>query len=262
MTLERISLGAVWQETATFMRAELALVTPIALAGFGLPVVILQLLIPDTITPDTVSGPWMWALLPYALFSMTGTLAISALALRPGISVQESLTLALRRLPVAIGVALIALAILLGAMVIVSIAAGIERATLGRSGPVFAVGLLVLLAATISLLVRVLPVWALIVDREDGPIATLRTALTATRSRYLRLLLLRAAAWVSQILILLVLWVPMADILNLLGRAASSVALGQLLALIAGGLVMSGILATWTVYVARLSRRLGPSSGI
>ncbi len=262
MTMERIPLGAVWQETARFMRGELALVLPIALAGFGLPVVILQLLIPEPLTPDTVYGQWMWVLLPYALCSMIASLAISALTLRPGMSVQEALAMALRRVPVAIGVALLALATLLGLTVVVSVAAGIERAALGRSGPVFAIALLVLLTATISLLVRALPVWALIADRDDGPIAALRAAFHATQGRYLRLLLLRAVAWLSQIAILLVVWVPLADILNLAGRAASSARLGALLALIAGGLVMSGILATWTVYVARLSRTLGSSSGI
>ena len=134
MTKDRISLGAVWQETAIFMRAELSLVMPIALAGFGLPIVILQLLIPDRLSPDTVYGPWMWALIPYALFSMAGSLAISALALRPGISVREALVLAARRMPVAVGVTVIALAALMTATTIVSIAAGIERAALGPLG--------------------------------------------------------------------------------------------------------------------------------
>lgn len=262
MTTERISLGAVWQETAAFMRAEAALVAPVALAAFGLPVILLQLLIPEKLSPETAAGPWMWALIPYALCSMTGTLAISALALRSGISVAESLMLALRRLPVAIAVALIALGALIAAMLLVSVAGGIERGTLGRSGPVFAVALFALIAAMISALVRALPVWTLIAQGEDGPVVTLRAALRLTRGRYLRLLLLRAVAWVSQVVILLVIWVPLADILNLLGRAAKSASLGELLALVAGGLVMSAIIATWTVYVARLSRTLASSSGI
>lgn len=262
MTTERISLGAVWQETATFLRAEFALVLPIALAAFGLPIVVLQLLIPAQLTPETAAGPWMWALVPYALCSMVGTLAISGLALRPGISVAEALGRALRRLPMAIGVALIALGAMMAAMVLVSIAGGIERGVLGRSGPVFAVALFALLAVAISALVRALPVWTLIAERDDGPVASLRAALRLTHGRYLRLLLLRAVAWASQLVILLVVWMPVADILNLIGRATQSAALGQLLGLIAGGLVMAGIIATWTVYVARLTRVLGSSSGI
>lgn len=261
MTMERISLGVVWQETAAFMRAELALVMPVALACFGLPIVLLQLAMPVQLTPQTAAGPWMWGLLPYALLSMLGTLAISALASTPGISVAESLMMAARRLPVAIGVALIALAALFAAMLIVSIAGGVEQGTLGRSGPVFAIGLSLLIVATVSVLVRTLPVWTLVADGGLGPVAALRAALRLTRGRYLLLLLLRAVAWVSQVAILLVLGLPLADVLNLLGRAIASPALGMLLALIAGALLMSGILATWTVYVVRLSRTLASNRG-
>jgi hypothetical protein len=261
MALERISLGAVWQETADLMRAEAALVMPVALAAFGLPVVLLQLAIPANLTPETPAGPWMWALLPYVLASMIGSMTISALALRGGISVREALSLALRRIPVAAGVAIIVVAALFGLMLVASIAAGIEYAALGHMGPIFAIAMLGLLTVTISLLVRILPVWAMIADGLEGPLAVLGSALHATRGRYLRLLLLRVVAWLSQTLILLVLWVPLIDIIKLAGAALNAAPVAEMLALVAGGLVMSGILATWTVYVARLSRRLTSNSG-
>lgn len=257
----RISLGGVWEETIAFVRAELALLMPVALAGFALPLIALQLLLPARlmIGDQIAGGPWGWALPPYALCSMTATLALTALALRPGISVRESLVLAVRRLPAAIGLVLLALAALIGLSVLVSLAAAAEQGVLGRSGPVFVVALLLFLVTIISVLVRALPVWAVLIDGDRRPIAAIRRAFALTRSHYLLLLLLRVVAWLSQSLALFVVLVPVAVLFNLLGRLTGAPRATELLSLIVGGAMVAVLMAIWTVYTARFYRRLAGS---
>lgn len=259
-----LSLGTVWEETVAFFRTEIALLLPIAFLGFGLPLVAMQLAMPDKIVigDHLVGGAWMLGMIPFTLFSMTATLAISALALHPGMSVRESLLLALKRLPSGIGIALLCLATLFALTIVVSILGAVEAGVTGRSGPVLIVAVILMLAALISLLVRILPVWAVLALAPQRPMAALRRAFVATRPYYLRLLLLRIVAWTSQSLIAVVALMPVVVIFRLVGRATGAPTIAEVLALVVGGMVTATLAALWTVYVARLYRVLASSNGI
>lgn len=255
---DRISLGAVWEETAAFVRAEASLLLPVAFAGFGLPLILIELLMPQQamVAGQVAPGPWMWGFLPFALLNMIGSVAISALALRPGISVREAIASGLRAVPTGLALVGLALAAVVALSVLASIAAGVEQAASGHPGPVFVLALLLCLVAMIAVLVRVLPLWAVLAQHPARPVAALRRAFALTRRAYLSLLLLRIVSWIAQILTILVVLMPIAVVLNLVCWAIGTREAGEGLTLVAGGAVVSAVLMVWTVYVARLTRRL------
>ena len=112
----RISLGSVWETTVGFVRAESALLAPLALLGFGMPVVAMLLAVPmEAAASETLKpGPWMLWLLPCGLVSMLGSIAVSALVLTPGVSVRESIMVAIRRFPTAIGLLILYVGVQVG----------------------------------------------------------------------------------------------------------------------------------------------------
>lgn len=259
-----LSLGTLWEETAAFVRAEAALLLPVAFALFGVPIVVLQLLAPQpfVVGGRLVEGQWMWALIPFALFMMAGSVAISALALKPGISVGEALGTALRALPAGVALGLFGLAGMFALAFLMSIAAGIEMALIGRSGPVLTLAMLIAFVAMIFVAVRAMPVWALIADGTRAPRVALRIAFAITRRAYLKLLLLRIVAWISQVVALCVVLVPLAVIVDIAGRLTGQPQVGETLTLVVGGAAMATVVMVWTVFVARLYRRLMAISGM
>ncbi|HET8612048.1 MAG TPA: hypothetical protein VFL92_04710 [Sphingomonas sp.] len=260
--LAKISLGALWEETAAFLRAELALVAPVALLCFGLPMIVLLLAMPVPADGRLQPGPWLWWLLPCGLLSMLGSLSVSALALRPGASVRECLAMGLKRMPTAIGLELLNAALQAALALPIALAALAEGSAGGEPGPASLIANLAGLAFIIWLYVRVLPIWALLSERPMTPFDALRGSFRATRGRYGQLLLLRIVGAVAGFIALMVLVLPIDALFALLGRLPGLSGIANLLGFIATGAVVAALMAIWTVYVARLYRRLeGSISG-
>ncbi len=257
----KVSLGAVGEEAFAFCKAEAALIAPLALLGFGLPMVTLLLAIPidegQTTTP--APGPWMFWMLPCGLLSILGFIAVSALTLTPGISVRESILVAIQRVPAALGLLLL----YIGVQVVLSLplmAAGLLE---GRPGPISTLVYFIDIAVVLWLLVRVTPIWAVVAQRPVLPWAAAIRAFRLTGSHFGKLLLLGVTAGFAMALITAVLLIPIAAITGLIGLVAGSPNVGLVVAKIAFGMIVSAIAGVWTVYVAVLYRRLdGASSGI
>lgn len=262
--LRKISLGSVWEEALAFCKREVALLAPLALLGFGLPLVVLELVMPDKLIVDgqVATGPWMAWIPPHALLSLLGTLSISALTARPGISVREALQVAAARMPAGIAIALLALGAVVLASLPVGILAGVETALSGKPGPIFLVGYLAALVVLAWLAMRLLPIWAAVAFGRGHPWQAVRATLALTRGHAAQMLLLRIVAWISQFVVMTVLLLPVNALFQLIGKATGATPVTDLLAMLVGSAVAAGIVTIWTVYVAALYRRMGAISGM
>jgi hypothetical protein len=265
----KISLGLLWEETIAFLRAEIALVLPLAMVGFGLPMVLMSVVVLLNVPPDAVTtgklviGPWIFWSAPLGLISMFGSLSVSALALHPGGSVREALGIAIARLPGGIGLALLNVAAQLSLTAVVEIVRIAEAATLGAAGVLSALANLAVFAATIWLFVRVMPVWALLSHRPLSPWQAVRSVFALTRGHYRKLLLLRVVAMLAGGTAFLVVLVPISALFVALGSLTGAADVAQALSFIAMGLVFALFASLWTIYVARLYAQLaGASNGI
>jgi hypothetical protein len=254
----KISLGAVWEEAFAFCKAEVALLAPLALLCFGLPLVVLDLVMPEKLIVDgaITTGPWLFWIAPHALLSLLGTLSITALTARPGISVREALQVGVSRLPAGIAVALLAFGALVLSSIPVGIVAGVESSLTGKAGPAFLLAYLVVLVGLAWLAMRLLPVWAAIATGRVNGWITVRATLALTRGLAPQMLLLRVVAWISQFVVMSVLMLPARAIFELIGRATGATALTDLLATLVGSVLAAAIVTLWTVYVALLYRRM------
>ena len=265
----RISLGSVWETTVGFVRAESALLAPLALLGFGMPVVAMLLAVPmEAAASETLKpGPWMLWLLPCGLVSMLGSIAVSALVLTPGVSVRESIMVAIRRFPTAIGLLILYVGVQVVLAIPLALATMIDLRVSGGAGPFAMLVNLLDIAAMIWLFVRILPIWAVLADRPQSPMVAVRTAFRLTRGCYARLLALRIVMAVAAVIAMLVLLIPIGAVAQLIGMATGNPQVSVILSFVATGVVVAAVVGLWTVYVARLYRALeaatdDPISGI
>jgi len=259
----RISLGSVWEEAIGFVRAERSLLVPLALLGFGMPTVAMLLAVPiDAATTGTLKpGPWMAWMLPCGLVSMLGSIAVSALVLRPGASVREAIGTAIARLPAAIGLLLLYVGVQVALAIPLALATMIDLRVSGGAGPIAMVVNLIDIAVTIWLFVRILPIWAVLADRPQSAWTAVRTAFRLTRGCYARLLALRIVMLVAALVTTLVLLLPIGALTQLIGVATGDAGVSAILSFVATGVVMAGVIGLWTVYVARLYRTLEVATG-
>lgn len=254
-----VSINAVWAEAAAFIQREARLLVPLAMATMLVASVILTL----------VSAFWpAGGLLPTiismaaVLWSVTGQLAITALVLRPGLSVGEGLSLAGRRLWKIVAVGLI-----LGVTTIallVPFALGLVRSGYDPTRPetfaaipAWAVFYLCLTAAAfVWLAARLCVLNALVVAHDPPVLVTLRTAFALTRGTAARLILV----FVVYIAVLLVLTMAirfgLGSLFLLIARGLESPLLGIVLMALANGAVAAGISLAATVFLATLYRQL------
>lgn len=188
----KLSIGDAASWAAAFLKREGWLVMPVALAFLALPPLAAQLLLPTVAMPAMEVGKldlrlfWM---LPVALIGLVGGVAITAMALRPGISVGEALALAARRMPMVIGAwAIFFLLLTVVAMlilVLISFAgqmAGATPQSLTGLGVGVTMGLFLVAMARLLLLVPV------VVDSDLGPVAAIRRTWTLSGGWFWRLL--------------------------------------------------------------------------
>jgi hypothetical protein len=197
--MANISIGKAWEETLPFVAREASLLFPVALLFIALPTVILGEMTPPEFqawlnAPKADNIPSMpagfgLAMVLTILLIWFGSLAVFALALRPGISVGEALRLSFARLPVLIGTSLLAGAGVVGIVLIAVIVAGV----LSLASPQGGAALGALLAGVAAGLVffagvRLILLNPVVIDQQLGVIASLRQAWASTRGHFWRLL--------------------------------------------------------------------------
>jgi hypothetical protein len=193
-----MSIGKAWEEAVAFVAREATLLFPVALLFVALPGVILQEMTPPELQawfaePKMDAIPAMppgfgLAMLLTIILIWFGSLALFALALRPGISVGEALRLSIARLPVLIGTALVVVgivsAIFVGAALVGVVFSLASRQLAAAVGILLGFGAAGLIFFASIRLVLLNPV---VIDTRLGVMASLRQAWTLTRGYFWRL---------------------------------------------------------------------------
>lgn len=194
----RLSIGKAWEETLPFVAREASLLFPVALLFVALPTLILQEMTPPEFTawsekPNFDAVPVMppsfgIAMILTVLLLWFGSLALFALALRPGISVGEALRLSFSRLPVLIGTALVAMGLVAGVIlvaVLIGVAVSVASVRMGA-----AVGLILGFVAAGFVFfasIRLVLLNPVVIDDHLGVMNSLRRAWALTRGHFWRL---------------------------------------------------------------------------
>ena len=255
-----MSIGKAWEEAVTFVAREKGLLFPVALLFIALPGLILQEMMPPELAqwnmaqssmPDVPGGFWL-AMLLAVIIIWFGSLALFALALRPGISVGEALRLSFARLPVLLGTALVVGGILVGAVVavtlIVAILSMIVKPLAAALGLLFSFAVA---ASTIFASVRLLLLNPVVIDGNAGVMSSLRHGWSLTRGHFWRLL--------GFVLILTMLSAIAGSaaqaVFGVLGRILSGPGGAQLLGGVAAAAVSTVVQVYMLVMLARLYRQ-------
>lgn len=191
-----MSIGKAWEETVAFVARERSLLFPVALLFVALPGLVLQEMTPPELvnwkmgaeSMPTVPVSFALAMLIGVIVIWFGSLTLFALALRPGISVAEALRLSMARLPVLLGTALVVLGGLLAALVVammVVVAFSLIAKSVGAAlAMLLAIGVG---AGTIYGSVRLLLLNPVVIDGNEGVMASLRHGWMLTRGHFWRL---------------------------------------------------------------------------
>lgn len=237
--MRRVSIEQSFVWAQTFVRAEWRLLIPVALAFLALPLLLFELLAPQWMTtaitpppPGATAADLMARLsaLPIALvilaLSFLGSLAMTALALLPGLSVAEALVLAGRRVGIAIAAGFLIMLALVGFVIVASLVL-----TLAGLGVPVQQGLLLglLFGVGLVLWVRLVPLLPVIVERRIGPIAAMRLSWNLTHGNFWRVLGALALYLVGCTIVLLAVRTAIGTVLLLLTRAVGAADLGPML---------------------------------
>jgi hypothetical protein len=257
-----MSIGKAWEEAVAFVAREASLLFPVALLFVALPGLILQEMTPPELQawfaqPKADAIPAMppgfgLAMLITIILIWFGSLALFALALRPGISVGEALRLSFARLPVLIGTALVVLGVIAGIFtvallvgVLVSLASKQLAAAVGLLLGIIAVGLVFYASIRLVLLNPV------VIDSQAGVTDSLRRAWALTRGHFLRLF-----AFLLIVMILSTIVASVAQVVvGLLGGLIAGTEGARVAGSIAGAAVSSIIQVYMLVMLARLYRQ-------
>lgn len=256
MSQTSISSAAQW--TGAFLRREWRLIAPVAFAFTALPQLALQSAYGDRMTaPITQFQPWMGWLLPVILVQLIGSLAITALALTPRISVGEALAQAGRRLPVLVAAgALVTLGLSIGTILLLVVLSFVGLLLGATTQSLTGLGVTVSVLAMIVAGTRLLPLPGVVMAGGLGPIASLRQAWALTRGRFWRLLapvlLLAIAVFILSVAVQQAVGV----VAMLIGRATGAEELMLVLARLLLAAVGAAITAAFYVFLAALYRTL------
>jgi hypothetical protein len=259
--MSSFSIDGVWEETIAFLRRESGLILPLAMATFGLGTIMLGFTTqsgqPASGAAAVAMSPRILWFIPAMLLTVLGNMAISLLVLRPQSTVGESLRTAVGRIPVAIGIGM--LAALAGfVLFIVAVLFATLVGVLWPAGQALRLnGVVVLITLPLLwLTIRLLVMWPLVADGALGPVATLRRSFALTRGHAFRaflVIMIFGALYVSLISISQIALLP---VTRLLGMATGQPELLKLVSDLVTAFIGSVLMMGWTVYVAFTYLRL------
>lgn len=260
-----VRLSEAWDAALAFTRREGALLTPIALAFFGLPALLTLVAGGDfmRMTSPADAMRTFGLLLVSALAGLFGNLAVAGLALRPGTTVRDALSRAASRfgaglraallLAIAFFVYLVVLSILLGLAIAGGVLAVPDPAQ-PTASLVLLMFLLVLIPA-IALLVRLTTLWALVSDRPVLAREGIRAGFRQSSGLFWRLLLLWLMFSLSLQAVLLAINVGLGSLAKLGDLLIGPGVLEVLVAIVVAA-VASVANGFWAVFAAMLYRAI------
>lgn len=260
--MPKLSLGAAAEQTKIFMRREGSLVMPVAFATFGLALILVALVTPEQAPGEEVQpGLWSLAVIPLMFLGIIGQVAISYLVLRPGISVRDALSAALKRLPTAVATILLLLGVMIVIGFLLVIVLGILAALLGAGieGATLAVASVTML---VMLLIgaRLLMVWPMLADRPGGAVATLKEAVALSKGHVWKFVGFTLLFGLVYILLTGAVQFGLGSVLLIFGRLAGAESAALFLTSIIVALLGAIIQAVWAVLITNIYRQLSGAS--
>jgi hypothetical protein len=258
--MSSFSIDAVWDDMIVFLRRESGLVLPLALATFGIAMIMMGFSARpmDAMSAGTAKAGLqiVWTI-PAMLLTVLGNMAISLLVLRAGTTVGESLRTAIGRLPVVIGIGLLVglAACIIGIVAVVLVTLlgtllGADPATKQN------LAMLIIIVPAAWIGIRLVLMWQLVADGAQGPIASLRASFALTKGHALRcfmVIMIFGAVYISLITISQLALIP---VVRLLAMATGQVEMMKLIAELITALIGSVLMMGWTVYLAFAYRRI------
>lgn len=263
--VNQLSVEAAFQWMQRFVAREWALLLPVALAFFALPGLVvdlafpnaMQLLLPGTPPGTAGQGTAMIAMLGAVAVYALGSLAVTALALLPGISVQEAIARALRRWPLLVGAALLVSA---GVLLVMTVCALL----LGHVLSVAALQQLLLIVVVIGgamLWVRLAVMVPVLVERSLAPVRAIRTSWDMTRGAFWRLLGAMLLYLIGGAIVTAALSSALGVVIVLLGKAAGAPEVGVVISAVLFRVVAAAVSTGFQLLVAGLYRQLVSGRG-
>ena len=258
-----LSVQAIWDDTVVFIKREQALLVPLALATLGLGNMGAALIadMQAAHLQDGIGLGLSVATLLLMLWVMIGQLGLIALALNGGCSVREALGMATRRLGAVIGFELLlGFGFALLALPAIAPLMGQVRTPqdLSHIHPNIyqALWLLALVGVLIWVLVRLMPVRAILVDQKVRIGAAIKQSYALTRGCFLPLFGVAVLYAVVLAVIQLASRFVLGSAFTILGKLLDSPLTGKVLeALVQSALVsVFGIVSA--VFIAKLYRQL------
>lgn len=259
--MARASMSETWDETSRFVRAEGGLLFPLAAATIGLAIALLGLLVPPLQPGSAPPGTTLLALVPMIGLMLLGQLAISIAALVAGASVGEMLAGAFRRLPVALLANMLVGLAIAAALVVAMLVVALIGLVMGASRAMLAnLGVLIALPAVLWVAVRTLPLLPAIAVMPPtfNPLPPLKEAFRLTRGHAGRIAVMWVLFSLAYSIVTVALQLALGSVFRIVAGAIGSPALGSALTALAVALASAVMLMIWTVFVARLYRRLQP----
>ena len=191
--MTKLSISKAWDETRAILGRDGRHIATVAAALVLLPTALATTIAPTN--PEVTGEPkaMLFGLIAN-LLSLVGTLSITAIALKPGVTVGESIAVGARRLPVVLGAMLmffLPMAVLLAIIIAPNASGDTPQAmieSLSNAGA--AVNLIVLLwaIALLYLFIRFMFVSPVAIADNAGPVALLKRSWALSRGNVLRLL--------------------------------------------------------------------------
>jgi len=263
--VKRLSVEAAFQWMQRFVAREWALLLPVALAFFALPGLVIdlafpnamQLLLPGTPPGTPGQGTAMAAMLAAVAVYALGSLAVTALALVPGISVQEAIARAVRRWPSLVGAALLVSA---GVLLVMTVCALL----LAHALPPLTLQQLLLAVVVVGgavLWVRLAVMGPVLVERFLPPVRALRVTWEATRGAFWRLLGAMALYLLGGAIVTTALSSALGVVVVLAAKLAGAPTVGQVVSAILFRVIAAAVSTGFQLLVAGLYRQLGDGRG-
>lgn len=267
--IKLLSIEDAYLWVQRFVAREWRLMLPVALAFMALPTLVLLLVAPQSaqLDPATVAKnpaaamnvlAWLApAQIVIFIIGSAGWLAITAMALVPGISVREALAVAARRLGI-----LIASLLLIAVGELILLVVGVVALTFARVPPIAIQSVMVsaFLILNIFVVIRLVPLTPMIVRRRIGPASALRESWIMTAGVSWRIFGAVMIYSVGAFVVVLALTTGVGTVLLLSGKAIGSPELGSALGAIVACAVGAVARVGFYLLSAAIFRQLDGSS--
>lgn len=252
--MKPLSISTAWNETTAFVKREASLLFPIALAFLALPSIVAQYFVPVTEPgQQPEAGAWMLVFIPLILLTLTGSLAISTLALRPAQSVQEAIAHGARRLLPTVGalavLTILSVLIVIPLIILIGLAAPDER-----TGTILMA--LAFFAVFTFFWIRFVLLTPIAVAEPAGAFDILKRSWALTKGHFNKLIGFITILTIVAIIVLMAVSLLFGTVIALLAGPPEPGSLSQVLILIVSG-VSSAIFSVYlTVVIARIYAQL------